>query len=181
MRIMLWGCVMAMIFGCATRIPEEAASLLVDHVDLERYAGLWYQVGRYPHSFQRRPCGDSTAEYAIRENGSISVLNRCWEEEYGGAYTQQVKATARPVNESGSWLRVKFFGIFPAGYLIIELDQEHYQWAAVTTPDRKSLWILSRTSSLEPDVYDMIVASLEKKGFDPDLIIKTSQQPHAGM
>ncbi len=168
---------MPFLFSCATHtLPEHVQSMLVESVDLERYAGLWYQVARYPHSFQRRACGESTAEYTFRDDGKIAVINRCWEDAYGGALNQQVRATGRPVNESGNWLRVYFFKLFPANYLIIELDSRDYQWAAVTTPNKKTLWILSRTPLLDEQIYQKIIESLVSKGFDERSIIRTSQQ-----
>lgn len=162
--------------GCTTSISPEMSDLLVDKVDLTRYSGLWYQVGRYPHSFQRGECGDSTAEYSLREDGKINVLNRCWEDEYGGTYSQQVRAVGTAMDERGSWLRVVFFKVFPAAYLIIELDEENYQWAAVTTANKGSLWILSRTPALDEKTFEQILSSLEAKGFSRDKIIRTSQQ-----
>jgi apolipoprotein D and lipocalin family protein len=162
--------------GCATGSGRDIEQILVDQVDLRRYSGLWYQVGRYPNWFQTGDCEESTAEYTLYEDGTVSVLNRCWSDRYGGTYSQQVRAVARPANAGNSWLRVRFFGLFPANYLIIELDAEHYQWAAVTTPGRSSLWILSRTPALESETFEQIVASLENKGFDPDKISRTSRQ-----
>ncbi|MGM0431636.1 MAG: lipocalin family protein [Spirochaetota bacterium] len=177
MRYIAAGFLVLSIFtGCTTALPEETASLLVPTVDLQKYAGLWYQVARYPHSFQSKPCGDSTAEYTLRENGKISVLNVCWKGEYGGEINQRVRAVAKPVSEAGNRLRVTFFGIFPASYLIIELDDEDYQWAAVTTPKKDLLWILSRTPSLDKSMYQNIVDSLVEKGFDESKIVKTSRQ-----
>lgn len=167
---------LSLFTGCSTPLPEETASLLVPSVDLQRYAGLWYQVARYPHTFQRRECGDSTAEYTLRKDGKISVLNVCWKDEYGGEINQRVRAVAKPVSETGNMLQVTFFFVFPASYLIIELDSEHYQWAAVTTPKKDTLWILSRTPSLDEDVYQQIINSLIAKGFDESKIIKTSRQ-----
>lgn len=168
--------VLLLLSSCSTRLPEGIEDLLVERVDITRYAGLWYQVGRYPHSFQKGPCGDSTAEYTLRDSGRINVLNRCWEGEYGGSYRQQVRAVARVVNDAGSHLRVVFFNVFPASYLIIELDEVDYQWAAVTTPKKNTLWILSRSPRLDDDIYAMIVDRLAAKGFDPDRIMKTSRQ-----
>ncbi|MCF7953989.1 MAG: lipocalin family protein, partial [Spirochaetales bacterium] len=168
--------VLTVMTSCAASLPEKVPSILVPQVDLKRYAGLWYQVARYPHSFQRGECGVSTAEYTLEENGRISVLNRCWDKEYGGTYSQQVRATAKPKNPEGSWLRVWFFGLFPANYLIIELDEENYAWAAVTTPKKNTLWILSRTPALDTEIYNTIVNRLEEKGFDSEKIIKTSLQ-----
>ncbi len=78
-------------------------------MDLERYSGLWYQVARYPNSFQRKECRLSTARYTLREDGRVEVRD-----------------------ETNSWLRVRFFRIFGADYLIIDLDTD-YRWAVVTT------------------------------------------------
>jgi lipocalin len=167
---------MSVCSGCTTQLPQDVASMLVPTVDIQKYSGLWYQVARYPHSFQRASCGDSTAEYTIREDGKISVLNVCWEQEYGTKINQRVRAVAVPVTETNNFLRVKFYYLFPASYLIIELDEDQYQWAAVTTPKMNLLWILSRTPSLDPAVYQQIVDSLVKKGFDQSMIIKTSRQ-----
>ena len=162
--------------GCATTIPDSAEALLVPEVDLERYAGLWYQVGRYPNFFQTGDCAESTAEYTLLPDGRISVLNRCWVDSYGGTYSQQVRAVGTPMNENGSWLRVLFYNLFPASYLIIELDADAYQWAAVSTPARRTLWILSRSPALPPETFEDITAALAAKGFDPESIRKTSRQ-----
>jgi apolipoprotein D and lipocalin family protein len=164
------------VAGCSSSLSLEDSGMLVASVDLERYAGLWYQVGRYPNSFQRGTCAVSTAEYTLDEDGKILVLNRCWEDFYGGKYTQQVRAVGRPADDSGSRLLVTFFKLFTANYLVVELDQENYQWAAVTTPNRGNLWILSRTPALEEASYQRIIQALDGKGFNPDKIIRTSLQ-----
>lgn len=167
---------MMLLVGCASSLSLEDSQMLVDSVDLERYAGLWYQVGRYPNSFQRGECVVSTAEYTLDEAGRILVLNRCWEDFYGGKYTQQVRAVGRPAEASGSRLLVTFFKLFTANYLVVELDQVDYLWAAVTTPNRGNLWILSRTPALDEAIYQRIIQALASKGFNPDKILRTSLQ-----
>lgn len=155
---------------CATDAPATVAS-----VNLERYAGLWYQVARYPHFFRRRECPISTARYTLRDDGRIAVRNDCWADEAGGTSRQRVRAVARPIDETNSWLRVRFYRIFPADYLIIELDDQ-YNWAVITTPDRKTLWVLSRTPSLDEPVFSAIIDRLAERGFDPGKILRTSLQ-----
>ena len=162
--------------GCTTRLPADVEAILVPGVDLEQYAGLWYQVARYPHSFQSSDCALSTAEYTLRDDGKVEVLNRCWVDTYQGEYSSQVRAVARSMSEKNNHLKVLFFGIFPADYLIIELDDQSYQWAAVTTPSKKSLWILSRTPSLDEELYGSLIESLVSKGFIEAKIIRTSGQ-----
>lgn len=166
--------VAVLIAGCAsTRRGDPPAT--VDSVDLERYAGLWYQVARYPHVFQRRECRVSTARYTLRDDGRVEVRNDCWEDEAYGTSRQSVRAVARPVDDSNSWLKVRFFRLFNADYLIIELDPA-YRWAVVTTPDRDTLWILAREPALPEDVFASIVDRLVERGFDREKIIRTSLQ-----
>lgn len=168
--------VMLFLSSCATPISDADKARLVPRVDLERYAGLWYQVGRYPNSFQSGDCAISTAEYRLDEKGRVLVLNRCWEDRYGGTWSSQVRAVGRRADDTGSRLLVTFFKLFTANYLIIELDEKEYRWAAVSTPKKKNLWILSRTPSLPEEDFRMILRSLEEKGFDPERITRTSQQ-----
>lgn len=167
--------ILMVVGGCASTRRSGPPPQTVAFVDLERYAGLWYQVARYPHSFQRKECRLSTARYTLLDDARVEVRNDCWVDEVGGERAQTVGAVARPYNESNSWLKVSFFGIFPADYLIIELDLE-YEWAVVTTPDRNTLWILSREPQLEEGLYESIVDRLVERGFVRDKIIRTSLQ-----
>lgn len=177
----IWIVIAAAVFlvliagGCASTRRSSPPPETVQSVDLERYAGLWYQVARYPHSFQRRECRLSTARYTLRDDGRVTVRNDCWVDEVDDERAQTVGAVARPHNESNSWLKVSFFGIFPADYLIIELDAE-YEWAVVTTPSRNTLWILAREPRLEEELYQEIVDRLVERGFVRDRIIRTSLQ-----
>ena len=163
------------LYGCASTRKTREMPETVDSVDLDRYAGLWYQVARYPHSFQRRECTVSTARYTRLPDGRIEVRNDCWADEAGGRSKQSVRAVARPVDESNSWLKVRFFRLFNADYLIIELDPD-YEWAVVTTPDMNTLWVLSRKPALDEDVYAAIIDRLVERGFVRDKIIRTSLQ-----
>ena len=164
-----------LLAGCAsTQLPPDAPEL-VQQVDLERYAGLWYQVGRYPHWFQGGECRLSTARYTLRDDGRIKVRNDCWADEAGGRSTQNVTAVARTMDESNAWLSVRFYNIFPADYLIIDLNP-NYEWAVVSTPDADTLWILSREPSLPESTYTMILDRLEARGFIREDIMRTSLQ-----
>lgn len=50
-------------------------------VDLARYTGKWYEIAAFPMFFQRQCLGDTTAEYAVRDDGDLAVLNRCRTED----------------------------------------------------------------------------------------------------
>jgi len=161
--------------GCFTANGAIEAPETVVSVDLERYTGLWYQVARYPHFFQRKECRLSTARYTLLDDGRIEVRNDCWADDVDGEKNQTVRAFARPADDSNAWLKVRFYRLFTADYLIIELDTD-YRWAVVTTPDMDTLWILSREPALVESVYLAILDKLEDRGFIREDIIRTSLQ-----
>jgi apolipoprotein D and lipocalin family protein len=175
MGIVIAGLLLCILIACSSTGRRGDAPRTVESVDLERYAGLWYQVARYPHSFQRRECRLSTARYTLFGNGRVEVRNDCWADEVDGERNQTVRAIARPVDETNAWLKVRFYGLFNADYLIIELDAD-YSWAVVTTPAMNTLWVLARTPAIEDELYLSILDRLEDRGFIRDRIIRTSLQ-----
>ena len=134
----------------------------VAQVDLNRYLGLWYEIGRYPNSFQKG-CLDSTAIYSARPDGEIDVLNSCRDMQDGSL--REAKGRAWVVdNTTNARLKVSFFWPFRGDYWIIDLGRE-YEYAVVGTPDRKYLWILSRTPEMSIDILEKILQNVEKQGF----------------
>ncbi len=112
----------------------------VSHVDLHRYVGLWYEIDRYPNSFQKG-CQGSTAMYTVRPDGKIDVINSCRDEQDGRL--REAKGRAWVVDKtSNARLKVSFFWPFLGDYWIIDLGLE-YEYAVVGTPNRQYLWILN--------------------------------------
>ncbi len=142
----------------------------VDSVDLNKYLGKWFEVGRYPNSFQKN-CFNSTATYSLNQNGSITVLNECLKGSKNGTY-DSIKGKAYITDKkSNSKLKVTFFWPFYGKYWIIDLDKD-YQYAVVSEPRMKYLWILSRTETLDEAIEKTIYAKLTHLGFDTSKIIK---------
>ncbi len=166
----------AFLTGFALVAPSRAADKLlevVDSVDLERYLGRWYEIASYPAWFQRN-CTATTADYSLREDGLIEVVNSCRKGSLDGKL-KRAKGRAKVVDtETNSKLKVSFFGPFWGPYWIIDLDPD-YQWAVVGGPSRKYLWILSRTPQMDQETYDAIVARLPAKGYDPAGLNRTPQ------
>lgn len=160
--------------GCAN-IPEQASSPLevVPFVDLKRYTGVWYEIGRYPNNFQEG-CVGSKATYAIGKDGKISVLNECYDKSFNGKI-KSAKGKAWVVDkDTNAKLKVSFFWFFAGDYWIIDLG-ENYEYAVVGHPKRKYLWILSRTTQIDEEVYARILARLRDKQYDTSRLIKTPQ------
>lgn len=145
----------------------------VAYVDLERYMGKWYEIARFEQSFQEG-CVGVTAEYALKDNGKVSVKNTCFEETLDGeksvakgrAYVKDKKTNAK--------LRVTFFWPFYGNYWIFELASD-YSYAVVGSPDRDSLWFLSRTPQISEELYQDLYARMAAKGFDMSLLNRTLQ------
>jgi apolipoprotein D and lipocalin family protein len=128
--------------------------------------------------FFQKGCTATTADYSLREDGLIEVINSCRKKTLDGKL-KQAKGKAKVVDPAtNAKLKVSFFGPFWGDYWIIDLDPD-YQWAVVGGPKRKYLWILSRTPQMDPALYDEIVSRLPAKGYDPNGL-NTTTQPHVG-
>ena len=153
-------------------MKEEQNSLeVVSHVQLEKYLGKWYEIAHLPFRFED-DCTDITATYSLSKNGNVSVLNECLKE----GKLKQAKGKAKIVDkDTGAKLKVTFFWPFSADYWIIDLGKE-YNYAVVGTPNRKYLWILSRTPQMDDKLFSQLIESIKSKGFDTNKLIKTSHK-----
>jgi apolipoprotein D and lipocalin family protein len=158
---------------------EATPPTRVAHVDLERYAGVWHEIARIPNWFQNQCAWGVTAEYALRQDGRIDVINRCRKKD---GSLDEAKGLARIEDrESNSLLKVSFFSILGwrpvwGDYWIIDLADD-YGYAVVCSPDRKYGWILARESRLEDELLDGIFARLRAQGFERGAFQATAQEP----
>ncbi|MDA0336841.1 MAG: lipocalin family protein [bacterium] len=140
---------------------------MVGAVDLERYAGVWYEIARIPNRFQRQCVRGTTATYALREDGKIDVVNRCGVD---GGGVDEARDVARIVDtESHAKLEVSFVSFFGwrpfwGTYWVIGLD-ENYRWAIVGHPDREYGWVLARTPTLPDETLEGVFRILEGNGY----------------
>lgn len=144
----------------------------VPYVDLEKYVGEWHEIASFPQSFQKG-CACTKAIYSANEDGTINVVNSCNIPEKGTTKT----STAKAFVEEGSGnakLKVQFFWPFKGKYWIIDLAKD-YSYAVVGHPNRKYLWILSRTPKMDDKLYSQIIERAEEKGFDLSKLEKTVQ------
>ena len=145
----------------------------VPSVDLNKYAGKWYEIASYPQTFQKG-CHCTTAEYTLSEKGYVIVENRCNKDSVNGKVSY-IKGKAFVEEGSGNAkLKVQFFWPFRAKYWIIDLADD-YSYAVVSHPNKKYLWILSRSPKMEEAVYLEILSRLKAKGFDLSKLQKTVQ------
>lgn len=158
---------------------HEKLLATVNKVDLQRYAGTWYEIARLPQWFQRG-CYDSTATYSLNDDGTVKVINRCQRE---GEQTSEAEGTARVVPGSdNAKLKVRFDNwvsrliptITEGNYWIIALDKD-YQTVVIGEPSREYLWILARQSELPEDQYQALVQVAQEKGFPVEELQRNRQ------
>jgi len=146
---------------------------VVPYVDLNRYTGIWYEIARYPHKFQEG-CTESRATYTLRDDGKISVLNECIEDADRGKL-RSAKGKAWVVDTStNAKLKVSFFWPFSGDYWIIDLGKD-YEYAVIGHPNRKYLWILSRTKIMDTSLYDRILDRLIEQHYDVSKLIRAQK------
>ncbi|MDB5991246.1 MAG: lipocalin [Herbaspirillum sp.] len=153
---------------------ETAAS-----VDLTRYAGRWYEIARFPNSFQKQCIGNITADYRLMLDHTIEIANRC---KMADGSLDLAVGQARVIDKTGNAkLQVSFAPAWLSwipmvwgDYWVLELDK-NYSVATVGSPDRQYLWILSRTPTISEADYESRVDNATKQGFDTSKLIKTRQ------
>lgn len=146
----------------------------IDDFELDRYLGKWHEIARLDHSFERG-LERVTAEYSLREDGGVRVVNRgystkknAWDEAEGKAYFVE--------DENLGYLKVSFFGPFYGSYVIFELEESGYEYAFISGPDTSYLWLLAREPAVDQQVMDHFLARAEALGFDLDELIIVNQQ-----
>ena len=147
-------------------------SLTIKNLDIKRYLGMWYEIGRFQHSFEKNLVGCS-ATYTLRKNGTIEVLNKGYYKSMEGRL-KVAKGTAKLTDQPGK-LRVSFFLFFYSDYLILELDKEEYQWALIGSSAPGYLWILSRHPVMPDELYREILKKAAERNYDISKIYKV---PH---
>ncbi len=178
LRLLLLPATAALLGACASTPTRPLAT--VPHVAVPRYMGHWNEVARLPMTFQRG-CTQSTADYALQPDGTVSVHNRALK---NGKPTE-IRGTATVVDpKSNAALEVRFnewFSVFiprarQGNYFVIWLAPD-YSAAAVGTPDRQYLWILARKTALPTATYHQIVEHCRGLGFPVEkLIVEPAQR-----
>lgn len=147
----------------------------VDNMDLNRFLGTWYEIARFPHNFEKDLVG-VTATYSLDENQKIKVVNRGYKNNLNGPVKETIGKAKIPNPQKPGNLKVSFFWFFYVDYLILELDTQNYQWAVIGSSSPNYLWILSRESHIDDNLYSEILKKIKKRGYDMSKLIKVTQK-----
>ncbi len=155
----------------ATAQAADAAPVkTIASLDVARYLGTWYEIAKFPNWFQKKCVGNTKAEYSLRPDGNLKVLNSC---KTANGEVSDAEGTARQIGAKDSprlevrfapeWL--SFLPMVWGDYWVVDLDPQ-YQVAAVSDPKREYLWVLSRTPQLDSRIYDDLLLRLRQQQFD---------------
>jgi lipocalin len=160
-----------MVTSCSSQMKPLKT---VPDVDLNRYTGKWYEIARLPNSFEKGlEC--VTAEYSLRDDGKITVLNSGKKEtDRSVTKTAKGKAKVPDPNEPGR-LKVTFFWPFYGDYYIFHLDRENYQYALVGDPSRKYMWVLARNPHMPDTLYSELLEIARENEFAVEELLKVRQ------
>ena len=169
-RMVIAGLITLLTTGC-TGLPQGVSP--VDDFDVNNYLGKWYEIARLDHSFERG-LDNVSADYSLREDGGVKVINRgfdtasnTWQEAEGKAYFVD--------SEKQGHLKVSFFGPFYGSYVVFELDAA-YQTAFVAGYNTSYLWLLSRTPVVSDELLARFIKRTTELGFDTDNLIVVNHQ-----
>lgn len=144
-------------------VPQPAKS-----VELDRYLGRWYEMARYEAPFQKG-CDGVTADYSLRDDGQIKVVNSCRKGGVDGKL-EQATGKAKVVDAAtGAKLKVSFFGPFYGDYWVLDRADD-YSWSIVGEPSGRYLWMLTRDAKPDSTTRVMLEARVKALGYDWSLV-----------
>lgn len=160
-----------LLIGCTGK-PDNIKP--VENFQSAKYLGKWYEIARIDHRFEKG-LTKVTADYSVRDGGGIKVVNRGysakdqqWKESVGKAFFVG--------SEDQAYLKVSFFGPFYGSYIVFDLEQENYQYALVSGPDKSYFWLLSRTPKMDAKLQKSLIDKAVQLGFDRQQIILVEQE-----
>lgn len=145
----------------------------VDGFDLSKYLGTWYEIARMPASFEKDLVG-VTATYSMRDDGKVRVLNQGNKKTSDGRKSIAVGKAKFAGDPTKGHLKVAFFWIFYADYVVVALDKERYDYALVVS-SKSYMWILSRKPVLDPSILARLIDQAKGLGIDTSKLIMTPQ------
>lgn len=156
--------------SCSAKLSKKNFdNSTVKELDLTRYLGTWYEIARFDHRFERDMQG-VTAQYSIREDGLIKVLNSGYKKSLDGKCKEAEGKARIPNPAEPAKIEVAFFWNFWGDYYVMELADD-YRYALVGSSAKKYLWILSRTPKLPQADLDFIIRRIKERGYDVQKLI----------
>ena len=175
-------CILVAALAASAAFAQTGQTALqpIASLNVARYLGTWYEIAKYPNSFQKKCVRNTRADYQAQADGTVQVRNRCVTAD---GKTTEALGVARQVGPADSpKLKVRFAPVWLSflpmvwgDYWVIDLDPQ-YQLAAVSEPQREYLWVLSRTPTVDAAAYQALLARLAQRGLDVQRIVLSPQE-----
>lgn len=149
--------------------------IAVPRVDLQRYAGRWFEIAGIPGS--RPGSSEASTVYSLEESG-IAVVRRSVRRgreivTHGVARAVEVGNAARlQVSFAPTWLR--WLPLMWEEHWVLQLDPA-CRHALVGTPDRRHLWLMARTPEIADVDCQHLIDRARAQGYRVDRIRFTPQ------
>ena len=168
MKILIFSLAVLFLVSCGgTDKPDNITP--VKPFNAQRYLGTWYEIARLDHKFERG-LSHVTAEYRLRDDGGITVINKGYSKKESEWNTAEGKAYFVKGDTTG-FLKVSFWGPFYSAYVIFELDN-NYQYALISGANKEYFWILSRQPEMDDVLLNELIGKAQALGFDTTKLIK---------
>ncbi len=144
-------------------------------VDLQRFMGTWYVIGRVPNMIERGHVA-SVNEYTLRDSQKVSIVYR-YREGFSEP-VEELKARASVDEDSGNhkW-RTWFYRVIPTNSRVLEVAPD-YSWALIGYPGREMAWIFARKPDMDRELYRELAARLrDEYGVNTDKLKRVPQHP----
>jgi len=166
--------ILGLLVSCQnTKDMNTIDTTTVETLDINRYLGTWYEIARFPHSFEKDMVG-VTANYSFRKDGKISVINQGYKGSLDGKLKRAEGKAKIPDPTDPTRLKVSFFLFFYGDYYVLELDED-YTYAMIGSSSPNYFWILSRTPKMNPETYQMLLSRARERGYDLGKLIEVEQ------
>ena len=142
------------------RLPDVK---VVENFNLDSYLGEWHEIARYLTVFEDSDIIKAKAIYG-KQGDIVTVKNIGYHTDDSEEVIRGTASLTYPNTKIGK-LGVSFFPPFSGNYWIIILDSE-YKYSVVSSPDKKYLWILSRTEVMKDEDLSFILNKLGEMNYD---------------
>jgi apolipoprotein D and lipocalin family protein len=168
LRATINGMLLLLFLFAATHVASAQTATPIPKLDLNQYMGTWYQIASYPTKTEKHCLSDAMTLYALGDKrDSFQVVTSC---KIKDDNTDSWDSKGKMDKASDGKLQVSHFLIFSKKYWVLATGPA-YEWSLVGSPNHKCLWVLSRTTTLQPEALAEIKAKAAAEGFDPSKLV----------
>lgn len=149
-------------------INENKTPVAMNNFNIDKYLGLWYEIGKIENSYEKDCSIPITSDWALRDDNNIGITYSCTNTK---GEKNISKAIGYFVNDNNigqieisfmpKWL--KFLHFLNLDLIILHTD---YKYSVEGTKNKKMLWIMARSENVDKSEIKKLVSIAQKQGFD---------------